>query len=206
MNKYINIFLTLGLVIGLSHVFAQERVLRLADDKKYEMFFVNVQFRDDRLPSDSIQGKFIINWDRDLSFLIDDSVTIQMLKDRWVGERVDQMYGCWYDYFIYLVEDGVIVDELRVNEKCKQVITKHGIYNYSDSTTLRQIDRGKSITVADVTFESIELGRNFVNDALENQSFYVPGIDDKDWYKYGGSMIVKTKRRNIDKQEAKSKI
>ena len=165
------------------------------------MYFVDVAIREDSFPTDTVRGKFTVSWEKDLSFLIDDSEIIQNLKNGWVGER-GQMVGCWYDYFMYLVEDGVVVDEIRINERCKQVITNHGVYDYTDST-LSQVDRSNKITVANVEFESVEFGRNFESDVLETQRIYMPGISDKDWYKYGGSMIVKTKRRNIDKLEAK---
>ena len=201
MTRPIKLFLPIGLIFSVSLAFAQERVLQLAEDKKYEMYFVDVAVREDSFPTDTVRGKFTISWDRDLSFLIDDSETIQNLKNGWIGER-GQMVGCWYDYFMYLVEDGVVVDEIRINERCKQVITNHGVYNYTDST-LSQVDRSKKITVANVEFESLEFGRNFVSGVLETRGIYMPGISDKDWYKYGGSMIVKTKRRNLDKLEAK---
>jgi hypothetical protein len=199
MTRSINLFLAIGLTFSLSFVFAQERVLKLAEDKKYEMYFVDVAIREDSFPTDTVRGKFTISWDRDLGFLIDDPEIIQNLKNGWVGEP-GQMVGCWYDYFMYLIEDGVVVDEIRINERCKQVITKHGVYNYTDST-LSQVDRSKKITVANVEFESLEFGRNFVSDVLDTRGIYIPGLSDKDWYKYGGSMIVKTKRRNIDKLE-----
>jgi hypothetical protein len=178
----------------------KNKVLKLAEDKKYEMYFVDVKFREDSFPTDTIQDKFMISWDRDLSFLIDDPETIQNLKSGWVGDP-GEMVGCLYDYLMYLVEDGVIVDEIRINERCKQVITKHGVYNYTDST-LSQVDRSKKIAVAKVEFESLEFGRSFVKEALGIQGIYVPEISDKDWYRYGGSVMVKTKRRNIYKSEA----
>lgn len=196
-----HLFLAVGLTLRLSEVFAQESVLKLAEDKKYEMYFVDVAVGEESFPSDTVRGKFTVSWNSDLGFLIDDPKIIQDLKNGWVGEPA-QMVGCWYDYFMYLVENGVVVDEIRINEKCKQVITKQGVYNYTDST-LSRVDRSKKITVANVKFESLELGRKFVSDVRETGDIYMPGINDTDWYKYGASMIVKTKRRDIHKLKAK---
>lgn len=202
MVRIIKYFLAIGSILGFSFAFGQEKVLRLDPGKTYEMYFVNVQFR----PAEDFQidtigrNKLFISWDKAGSFVIDDSATIHTLKTEWTGEHVYEGYGCWYDYFVYLVEDGVVIDEMRMNEKCKQVITKHGIYNYSDSP-LGSINRDKKFVVADITLREPKLGRDLVNDAKKRREVFLPNIDEADWYKFDGEMIVMTKDGSIEERQ-----
>jgi len=188
------LFLTVFTVSG------QESILKLSPGKRYQFYFVYVRLMDTGLEQiDTIKNKFTVTWDKDKSFLVDDKETINKLQKEWKGKRAEQIYFCWYDYFLYVVEDGKIIDELRVNEECKQVVCKHGDFGYPQPV-LDDIKRDKNITVAWVRFKSTAIGRTFIRDATVNSNIYLPGADEGEWTKFDGSISIKTKGTSTTKK------
>jgi hypothetical protein len=151
---------------------------------------------------DTIKNKFIITWDNDKSFLIDDKATIDKFQHDWKGERSKHFYLCWYDYFLYLVEDNKIIDEIRVNEECKQVVCKHGVFDYP-TPMLESLSRTKLISIARARFDSVSIGRRFIKDAGTYTDIYMPEGEYDEWIKYDGRVTITTKSGDSKKTQAR---
>ena len=181
----------------------QENILKLSPDKHYKIYFVYVKYLDTGEEQiDTIKNNFTITWDNDKSFLMDDKSAIDKLQKGWKGKKSKDIYFCWYDYFLYLVEDGKIIDEIRVNEECKQVVCKHGVFDYS-TPILESLSKNKLISVARVRFDSLSTGRHFIKDARANSEIYARVGEYDEWIKYDGRATITTKSGSDKRSQAK---
>lgn len=182
----------------------QESILKLSPGKNYKIYFVYVKFLNTgKEQIDTVKNKFTITWDNDKSFLMDDKAAIDRFQRNWKGKQSTDYYFCWYDYFLYLVEDGKIVDEIRVNEECKTVVCKHGIFDYP-KPILESLDKSNVITVAQLRFDSLSIGRSFIKDARANSEIYIPIGEDDEWVKYDGFATINVK--GVDDKKIKADI
>jgi hypothetical protein len=188
------------LFLGVFSASGQENILKLSSDKHYKIYFVYVRLIDDE-QSDTIRNQFTVTWDNEKSFLMDDKTVIDKFQNDWKGKKSNDFYFCWYDYFLYVVEEGKIVDEIRVNEECKTVVCKHGIFNYT-TPILESLDKSKLISVARVRFDSVSTGRLFIKDANANPEIYVPAGEYDEWIKYDGRVAITTKDGDDEKIKA----
>jgi len=190
------------LFLSVLSAHGQENILKLSPDKHYKIYFVNVQLLDTGNEQiDTIRNKFTITWDNDKSFLMADKVVIDKFQNDWKGKKSNDFYFCWYDYFLYLVEDDKIVDEIRVNEECKTVVCKHGVFDYP-TPFLESLDKSKAISVARVRFDAVSIGRQFIKDAIANSEIYLPVGEYDEWIKYDGRVTITTKSGNDKKIKA----
>ncbi|MCA6367054.1 MAG: hypothetical protein IM631_18560 [Cytophagales bacterium] len=191
------------LFLGFLSARGQDNILKLSPNKHYKLYFVYVRFLETGTERvDTIRSKFTITWDNDKSFLVEDNATIDKLQRDWRGKASDNIYECWYDYFLYLVEDGKIIDEIRVNEECKQVVCEHGVFDYS-TPILESLSKNKLISVARVRFDSLSTGRHFIKDARANSEIYAPVGEYDEWIKYDGRATITTKSGSDKRSQAK---
>jgi hypothetical protein len=193
-------FLIIGFILSYISSWGQESILKLDPGKQYQLYFIDVLVRDEENEKlDSIRSG-VIRWDNRNSFLIDDELSLNTLQKTWTGKRTNEFYFCWYNYFIYVVEDGKIVDEMRVNEECKQVVCKRGVFNY-ENTIVDKLDRNKIISVARIKFDSISVGRQFHGSIQKDSNIFSPPGEYDEWITYDGEMVVTvaTNRRNDKK-------
>jgi len=187
-------------------------ILELDESKKYELYFIDVKidtsratYLENNAPHlDSVKKKtkinstflvskktgLIIKLDTIRNFRIEDQDLIINLSNKWKGKPTNEFYTCWYDYFIYLMEDNKIIDELRVNLKCEQVISSKGAFNFEGNPFESMTKRDK-IYSAKIDFASVEQGRNFINDCKAINDLFFIDSDLPDWYKYDGAFYVK---------------
>ncbi len=195
-------FLLIAFTLSYISSRGQESILKLEPNKKYELYFIDVVVREYDLENfDSIPNG-TVRWDRNRSFLIDDELTLNNLQTTWIGERTNEFYFCWYNYFIYVVEDGEIVDELRVNEECNHVVCKHGVFNYS-KTIADKLDKSNIVSVLRIRFDSLALGRQFYRDIQNDRNIFAPAGDYDEWLKYDGKVGINTKGWSPKKIQAR---
>jgi hypothetical protein len=170
----------------------------LEPGKQYQLYFIDVVMRDDENEKlDSIRNG-VVRWDNSNSFLINDESSLNSLQKIWTGKRTNEFYFCWYNYFIYVVEDGKIVDEMRVNEECKQVVCKRGVFNYS-TTIADKLDKTKIVSVSRIKFDSMSIGRQFNKEIKDNLNIFAPPGEYDEWITYDGYMRITTSRGNVKK-------
>jgi hypothetical protein len=195
-------FLLIAFTLNYISLRGQESILKFEPNKKYELYFIDVVVREYDLENfDSIPNA-TVRWDRNRSFLIDDELTLNNLQTTWTGERTNEFYFCWYNYFIYVVEDGKIVDELRVNEDCRHVVSKDGVFNYSTTIT-DKLSKSKVVSVARIRFDSLALGRQFYMDIRNDRKIFAPAGDYDEWLKYDGEVRINAKVGNPKKTQAR---
>lgn len=197
MRKY---FLIIGFILSYISSWGQESILKLDLGKQYQLYFIDVLVRDEENEKlDSIRSG-VVRWDNSNSFLIDNELSLNTLQKTWTGKRTNEFYFCWYNYFIYVVEDGKIVDEMRVNEECKQVVCKRGVFNY-ENTIGDKLDRSKIVSVARIKFDSISVGRQFHGSIQKDSNTFSPPGEYDEWITYDGEMVVtvNTNRKNDKK-------
>jgi hypothetical protein len=188
----------IALLLNCISLPAQESILKLQPGRQYQLYFIDVVLRDVEDENlDSLRNA-VVHWNNNNSFLINDEPTLNSLQANWIGKRTNEFYFCWYNYFIYVVEDGKIIDEMRVNEECKQAVCKRGVFNY-ETTIADKLSRDKSVSVARITFDSITAGRQFHRDIQKNQDIFVPLGEYDEWIKYDGQMGIHTNRGNVKK-------
>lgn len=173
--------------------------MELNESKKYELYFVDVALTDNE-EDDTTQLKIKFQYDTTKSYLVNDQRAIWNLRDKWTGKPTDQMYLCWYHYFIYLVEDGKIIDELRVNTECKQVVSHRGVFNF-ESSPFDNLDTRKKITVTDIKFESIEQGRTFIKSLESKKDIFIPELTKTEWNQFDGEFTIETPYKKGDRIE-----
>jgi hypothetical protein len=199
MRKF---FLIIGFVLNCILSQGQESILKLESGRQYQVVFVDVLVRDDEHENlDSIRNGFV-RWDKSNSFLINDKLTLDKLQANWIGKRTNEFYFCWYNYFIYVVEDGKLVDELRVNEECKQVVCKHGVFNYA-TTIVDKLDKSNVVPVARISFDSVPVGRQFHANIQNESNILAPPGEHDEWIKYDGKMTITMDRRNVKKMQSR---
>jgi hypothetical protein len=160
--------------------------------------FVDVLIRDDEHENlDSIRNG-VVRWDNSNGFLISDELALNNLQTNWTGKRTNEFYFCGYNYFIYVIEDGKIVDEMRMNEECKQVVCKRGVFNYQ-TTIADKLDKSKGVSVARIKFDSAPVGRQFHKNIQSDTDIFVPPVEYDEWIKYDGTMGITTKRGDVNK-------
>lgn len=188
----IRLTLLLGLVFSMSPVFSQKtkRVLELNESKRYELYFIDVALTDNE-EDDTTQLKTKFKYDTTKSYFVDDQRAIWNLRDKWTGIPTDQMYLCWYHYFIYLVEDGKIIDELRVNTECSQVVSNRGVFDF-ESFPFDNLNTSKTITVIDINFKSIEQGRAFIKSLESQKDIFIPELAKTAWIQFDGEFTIET--------------
>jgi hypothetical protein len=192
-----------GVVLGQP----QQNILKLNPHKKYKLYFVNVQLSGMERQYQTFRREEVeltVFLENTGHFTVDDSLTITMLEAQWTGVLTDIGVGCWYDYFLYLLEDNVIIDEIRINDECKQVITKEGCFDYSGSP-LALLNKNKNLTIASIGFNTLETGRSFVNDAKTAAGVYIPNLETAEWYAFDGEMVLKG-RKNSQIEELEKKF
>jgi hypothetical protein len=193
-------FLILGFILTYNSSQGQESILKFEPGKQYQLYFIDVLVRDDEDEKlDSIRNG-VVRWDNSNSFLLNDESSLNSLQKNWTGKRTNEFYFCWYNYFIYVVEDGKIVDEMRVNEECKQVVCKRGVFNY-ENTIADKLDRSRIVSVARIKFDSISVGRQFHGSIQKDSNVFSPPGEYDEWITYDGEMVVTvTTNRKNDKK------
>ncbi len=196
------IYFIIGFILSCISLWGQESILKLESGRRYQLYFIDVLVRDDEHENlDSIRNG-VVRWDNSNSFLINDELTLNNLQTNWIGKRTNEFYFCWYNYFIYVIEDGKIVDEMRVNEECKQVVCKRGVFNYS-TTIADKLDKSKIVPVGRIKFDSIAFARQFLKNIQSDLNIFVPPVKYDEWIKYDGEIRITTSRGNVNKIQSK---
>src|SRR6188768_3247522 len=143
----------LGLMTLVTDSYSQTKMFTVDKKSKYELYFVNVTFweneqdwLDDNKRRDNENLKFVLDLDTLRGFSIANKKVVNELSVKWLGDSTHHFLLCWYHYFIYVVKDGEIVDELRVNTECKQVVSHQGMYFYKDFS-FDNLDKSNKISV-----------------------------------------------------------
>ena len=135
-----------------------------------------------------IKRPFQFQIDSTNSFLISDQQQIEDLKSIWKGTLTDEMLLCWYDYFVYVVQNNIIKHELRVNLQCGQVVTDFGIFDFKGNP-FEQLQNKIPVWVMSSKHETIRSGREFVTSL--NPNIILTKRDE--WFDYDGHFWVDRK-------------
>lgn len=185
-----NHFLHIVFFICCISAYGQEPVLKLKNHKNYNLYFVNVSNPNNvNYRIDSIKNFFIVKWDDRESFRIEDRKAIEALKKSWTAKKTEEFHFCWNDYFAFVVEDDKIINELRISEKCQQVVCFDGIYKYNDPI-LPGLDKSNTISVARLDFKSVPFGRTFLNDAKSHDGIFIQEGSHDEWLTYDGKLTI----------------
>ena len=159
----------LGLFLFGTASYSQTRIFTVDKGSKYELYFVDVAIRDTKEDSHKERAlredenlKFLLNFDTVNSFVINNKKLIQEISMQWKGDSTRDFLLCWYHYFIYVVKDGEIIDELRVNTECKQVVSRHGLFFYKDFM-FDKIDKKQRISLVDLDAD-VTAPKKFMNE------------------------------------------
>lgn len=186
VNHYL---LIIFLILSISS-YGQESVLKLNKEKNYKIFFVDISNPSNtNYRIDSIKNFFIVKWDNRESFRIEDKNTLEALSQSWIAKKTEELQFCWHDYFAYVVENEKIVDELRISEKCKQVVRYNGVYKYADPI-LTSLDKSNTISVAWLDFKSVSFGRTLSHDAKTRAGIFMPEVPNNEWLTYDGKLTI----------------
>lgn len=178
---------------------AQESILKFSAKENRQLYFIDVsldKIENDRI--DTIANVFTARWNYKGGFVIDDEESIKKLQASWVMKNDSVFYFCWYDYFVYPIERDSIIDEIRINEHCKQAVCHHGVYFYTDSLTSK-LNKSNKISTVELIFESVKLGRAFHKEAKTTTGIYVPEGEYDEWLIHDGKLTISVKSRNFTK-------
>ena len=123
------------------------------------------------------------------SFLIADQQQLQNLKSNWEGVPTDEMLLCWYDYFVYVVQNNIVKHELRVNLECGQVVTDFGIFDF-EGNPFEQLQNKIPVWVMSSKHETVDSGREFI--ASLNPNIILTEKDE--WFDFDGHFWVDRQR------------
>ena len=175
---------------------AQKQILRIDPKAKSELYFIDVSLKDDSviMAAEKMldQTPIRVKFDSTDSFLLSDPAAIKNISTYWKGRPTNEMYMCWYDYFIYVVENGVVKDEIRVNEKCMQAVSYHGIFDFKDLPLKPDTLKGKILKV-NIEFKSKAIGRNFINELKLLGAYHT--INEGHWYDHDGSFDIQLRSK-----------
>lgn len=170
--------------------YAQESVLKFNDQKNYKLYIVDVSKSNNiNYRIDSIKNFFIVRWDDKENFRVEDKKNIEELKKSWTAVKSEEVSFCWYDYLIYVLENDQIVDELRVSEQCRQVVSYRGAYKYANSI-LPGLPKNNTLSVARLDFKSVAFGRTFFKDAKTRTGISIPPGPHDEWLTYDGKLTI----------------
>lgn len=148
-------------LIAYTTSYSQKKIFPADPNKTYQLYFIDPEFH---LPTSDKEIKeyiirteligtelqFIMQFDTTSSFLISDKEKIMKIANTWDGEYAAGTYFCGYDYCIYVVEDGRIVDELKVNLECKQVVSmRNGVIDYK-TDPFKVLDKSTRVSSLDL--------------------------------------------------------
>lgn len=184
---------TFLLIILSSATFGQQLILDSLnwDADEFKFYFVDKRGIEEEVeplnPNEQRTTKLPFEYQIDSvsSFLISDQQQLQSLRSNWKGYPTDEMLLCWYDYFIYVVQNNKITNELRVNLECGQVVTDFGIFNF-EGNPFEQLHTKTPVWVMSSKHEQLEDGRNFINSL--NLDIILTQFEN--WIKYDGYFSV----------------
>jgi hypothetical protein len=172
------------LFILLVHLkmFSQNKILSNIDanKKQYEFYL----FKDFNIV-DSETGNSL----EPTKFILNDQAIIQNIVQSWKGDKAKERYMCGYDYEIYIVSEGEIIDVVNYNSECKQVVCSNGVFNVKDNPF---ISLSQEIKFSQFTFktENLETARAILKMSSKNKKIFIPHFESYHWNKYDGRFFI----------------
>lgn len=194
-------FLLTSFFLINASLLGQERILKLKPGGSYRLYFIDVSLNVDSVETIDTLKHGMVRWSNGKSFLIDEDSTISKLQTSWIGEKTNEIFFCWYDYFLFVVLDNEIVNEVHINEDCKQASFKQDVFKYFTPIG-NNLKKDKTVTVAGIEFNSITTGRQFYKDIQHDSMIFIqPDANDK-WTIYDGQVTLYTKHGDEAKIQA----
>jgi hypothetical protein len=165
----------------------QNAIIKIDKLSKYELYIIDVSLQE--IIPDTINAKELsVRWDTLNSFVVYDTNEIIRISNEWKGEKTSEMFNCGYNYIIYVIRDSQVVDEIQVNEICKQAVSSDGIFNFK-AVPINKDSFRNEIHVAHLSFKELEIARRFLSDLKELNGYYTNPIHY--WDEYDGKFIIK---------------
>lgn len=196
LSYEVPIFIQSAFLFILSY--GQTEIFRDYDfgEGKFSLVFLNVELlKEDEIAvgdSNEIKAptKPIISIDRRKHYILENKQDLNDIKDSWKGTRVDYMYMCWYDYFIYLLKDGEVISEMRANFECKELLVDGVPYEFDSTLITSVIPKGERLYKIELEFDSIKEGRRFYNQTVTNPELLMRNYHRPAWVDYDGQFRV----------------
>lgn len=173
--------------------FGQQRILDSLnlDSGSYKFYFIkqlDLEGEVEPLPQArqyTSKVGFEVEIDSAGNFLIADQQELLSLKSSWQGVAVDEILLCSYDYFMYVVKDNRIEQELRVNTRCGQVVADFGVFNF-EGNPFDQLKNRIPVWVMSSRHKTIRAGREFISTLDPN----IILSEKKEWVEFDGHFQV----------------
>lgn len=129
--------------------------------------------------------------DHRLHFIIDEKHDLERIQNTWEGKPVDYQHMCWYNYFIYLLEDGIVKSEMRANFECKELLVDKVPYEFDSTLITSIIPEAEKIYKIEVTYKSIDKARSYYLQNIENSDLLMIEHYRPNWVDFSGLFEVK---------------
>lgn len=154
MKFYVTV---LSLILLKTIAFSQTKFLKQFnfDNGNYAIYLIDCkQPLTVKVKTDSFKDT-IIDCRSDDNFQVAEVKMLNQLKKEWKGNRVNYKYNCWYDYFIYVVENDSVILKFEVNLKCSELIFKGTPYKINPTMITKYLPKFKVLNKQDATYKNI---------------------------------------------------
>lgn len=138
-------------------------------------------------------------------FILNDPKTIKHIIKNWKGKRADSYYKCGYDYNIYVVLEGKIVETIQFNSEVKQAFSSSGGFDVQENPFK---NLNQNITFSEYEFETndLENARAFLKESKNKDGVFIPHIKRYNWVDFDGRFFVQIVRGKNQKKLKSTKF
>jgi hypothetical protein len=119
-------------------------------------------------------------------FYTNDLSVLNRIKQEWVGDTVEYMYECWYDYFMYLTKDDSTVLKMKVNLECKELLVEGFPYKINPTIVTKFFPEFKRLKKRVFNCDDIKDGRDFWGKVMIDKQFVLRDISKPKWIDFDG--------------------
>lgn len=202
---------TIILLFFFVNLFSQKQILEDFDFEsgKYALYLIDVGKPELLWERDSI-GR-LIKIDTTGHFYTNDLSVLNRIKIEWVGDTVEYINTCWYDYFIYLTKDDSTVLKMRVNLECEELIVEGFPYKINPTIVTKFFPELKRLKKRVFNCDDYTDGRDFWKKVMIDKQFVLKDISKPNWIDYDGYFTfdyVDTLRQGLTpvKEQLKNEI
>lgn len=128
----------------------------------------------------------IINFRSEDNFQVTEVKILNQLKNEWVGKKVNYMHNCWYDYYIYVTENDLIVLKFDINLECTELMFKGDAYKIEPTIFTKFIPEFKVLQKQNFVFNNIDEGKGFWDVVLKEDRYVFKSLSKEDWLEFEG--------------------